>query len=65
MFEIPHDNCLSANTLTKASVGSLLRPSMLSAVSLFSHFGSFYFVRILFIDAIINNALCACHQYTD
>ena len=71
MFEIPPDNCLSANTLTKAvvaspaSTGPLFWQSMLSAVSLFSRFGSLYFVLILFIDAIINKAHCACHQYTD
>ena len=37
---------------------------MLSAVSLFSRFGSFFFVLtsdFQFIDAIINNARCACH----
>ena len=38
--------------------------SMLSAVSLFSRFCSFFFVLtsdFQFIDAIINNARCACH----
>ena len=47
-----------------ASAGPLFWTSMLSAVSLFSRFGSFFFVLtsdFQFIDAIINNARCACH----
>ena len=47
-----------------ASAGPLFWTSMLSAVSLFTHFGSFFFVLtsdFQFIDAIINNACCACH----
>ena len=51
-----------------ASAGPLFWTSMLSAVSLFSCFGSFFFVLtsdFQFIDAIINNARCACHPLTD
>ena len=47
-----------------ASAAPLFWTSMLSAVSLFSRFGSFFFVLtsdFQFIDAIINNARCACH----
>ena len=47
-----------------ASAGPLFWTIMLSAVSLFSRFGSFFFVLtsdFQFIDAIINNARCACH----
>ena len=47
-----------------ASAGPLFWTSMLSAVSLFSRFGSFFFVLtsdFQSIDAIINNACCACH----
>ena len=47
-----------------ASAAPLFWTSVLSAVSLFSHFGSFFFVLtsdFQFIDAIINNARCACH----
>ena len=43
-----------------ASAGPLFWTSMLSAVSLFSCFGSFFF-DFHFIDAIINKARCACH----
>ena len=51
-----------------ASAGPLFGPSMLSAVSLFSRFGSFYILSLIlfnlpqFIDAIINKARCMCHQ---
>ena len=51
-----------------ASAGPLFGMSMLSAVSLFSGFGSFYLLPLIlfnlpqFIDAIINNARCTCHQ---
>ena len=54
-----------------ASAGPLFGPSMLSAVSLFSRFGSFYILPLIlfnlprFIDAIINNAHCTCHKLTD
>ena len=47
-----------------ASAGPLFWTSMLYAVSLFPRFGSFFFVLtsdFQFIDAIINNARCACH----
>ena len=46
------------------SAGPLFWTSILSAVSLFSRFGSFDFVLtsdFQFIDAIINDARCACH----
>ena len=50
-----------------ASAGPLLWPSMLSAVSFFSFRLTLLFTLILFnlpkfIDAIINNTRCACHQ---
>ena len=47
-----------------ASAGPLFWTSMLAAVSLFSRFGSIFFALtsdFQFIDAIINNARCACH----
>ena len=51
-----------------ASAGPLFGPSMLSAVSFFSRFGSFYILPLTlfnlpqFIDAIINNARRTYHQ---
>ena len=51
-----------------ASAGPLFGPSMLSAVSLSSSFGLFYLLPLIlfnlpqFVDAIINNARCPCHQ---
>ena len=51
-----------------ASAGPLFWTSMPSAVSLFSRFGSFFFVLtsdFQFIDAIINDARCACHPKAD
>ena len=48
-----------------ASAGPLFWTNMLSAMSLFCRFGSFFFVLtsdFQFIDAIINSARCACHQ---
>ena len=50
------------------SAAPLLWTSMLSALSFFSRFGSFFFVLtsdFQFIDAIINKARCACHPLTD
>ena len=53
-----------------ASAGPLFWPSMLSAVSLFIVSAHFTFYSDLFnlpkfIDAIINNTRCACHQKTE
>ena len=51
-----------------ASAGPRFGPSMLSAVSPCSRFGLFYILPLIlfnlpqFIDAIINNARCTCHQ---
>ena len=51
-----------------ASAGPLFWTSMLFAVSLFSRFGSFFFVLtsdFQFIEGIINNDRRAFHPYTD